>query len=145
MTKICEWANRQMGRGECREQAAKVSPFVPPLMCCYQLTMAEEEIIINNSLDDWTAATRFNICRHRIDRRWSRRMKRSVLNISNERTPTSPRRSCPEPAWWVVVDRSIQSGRPVIHTELHTHVRVSRRKANITARRTEDSVGGRGM
>lgn len=62
--RMCEWANRQMeGEGVCREQAAKVSPFVPPLMCCYQLTMAEEEII-NNSLNDWTAATRFNICKH---------------------------------------------------------------------------------
>ena len=63
MSKIRECANEQMGKwgGVCREQAAKVSPFVPPLlMCCYQLTMAEEEII-NNTLVDWTAATRFNI------------------------------------------------------------------------------------
>lgn len=63
--RMCEWANRQMGKRGCREQAAKVSPFVPPLMCCCnnQLTMVEEEII-NNTLDDWTVATRFNICRH---------------------------------------------------------------------------------
>ena len=84
----------------CREQAAKVSPFVPPLlMCCYQLTMAEEEII-NNTLVDWTAATRFNIYTEYVRSGHFElidgdpgEMKRSVLNISNEHQPTHDARA----------------------------------------------------